>query len=58
MWWDGWKGVVVKRNKKIRKLKGKKIEYGGEGGKGVVEKINKKFIKIKMLKIRCYECKK
>ena len=52
------KGVAGNRNKKIRKLKRKKIECGGEGGKGVVEKRNKKFRKIKIVKLRCYEWKK
>ena len=52
------KGVVVKRNKKIRKIKKKENRMWWEGGKGVVEVRNKKFRKIILVKIRCYECKK
>lgn len=48
-------GIEIKN---LEKLKGKKIECGGEGGKGVVENRNKKIRKIKIVKIRCYECKK
>ena len=44
-----------KEIKNLEKIKGKKIECGGESGRSVVQKRNKKFRKIKIVKIRCYE---
>lgn len=53
---SGWEKVSLRKEiKNLEKIKGKKIECGGEGGKGVVENRNKKIRKIKIVKILCYE---
>ena len=56
---SGWEKVSLRKEiKNLEKIKGKKIESGGDGGKGVVENRNKKIRKIKIVKIRCYVLKK